>query len=363
MRDRQIFINLALTLASVIFAFLLVEIMLRIVPLGMVESTSADRGYFSKFDPELGWVPIPNVRRYHSDHDFSVLVEQNSLGLRAPEEIRTARGNGDFRALVLGDSYVWGYGAGQADIFTNKGVHGRQDLELINMGVSGYGTDQALLLYRKSGNEFDVDAVVLVFTTYNDLANNLESNAYGYDKPYFTLDGELTLHDGHVRDSTLRRWWTGFLTHSRAATVVNNGILNLRWLISRSIDDEEALAEARDQVRTPQPLREKDIKGLNLTAALIAQLRDEVEANGAQFQVVFVPFKPHVLAQQALDHPLVTPLGERLAARGVKFTSPYDIFLERAKAGERLFNLEDNHFNAAGHKLFGEFVAGKLPAR
>jgi hypothetical protein len=178
---RQIAGNLVLMLASIVFAFAIAEILLRIVPLDIVGSASGDRGFFSKFDPKLGWAPIPLVRQHQSEHGFSVLVEQNSFGLRAPEEIGMARANGKYRALVLGDSYVWGYGAEQADIFTNGAVHGRDDLELVNMGVSGYGTDQALLIYRGFGSNFDVDAVVLAFTTYNDLSENLSRNVYGSD--------------------------------------------------------------------------------------------------------------------------------------------------------------------------------------
>lgn len=360
-RSRQILGNLALMLASVVFAFAMVEVMLRIVPLDFVGSASGDRGYFSKFDPKLGWAPIPSVRQYHSQQGFSVLVEQNSLGLRAPQEIGMARTNGKYRALVLGDSYVWGYGADQADIFTQDMVHARDDLELVNMGVSGYGTDQALLLYRNFGRDFDVDAVVLAFTTYNDIANNISEEAYGYDKPYFTLDNGLTLHDGHIADATFRRWWTGFLKESRAASLINTGIVNLQYLLSGPVDAKRALSKALDRVRTVGELDEEDKKGLDLTAAIIAALRDEVESKGAQFSVVFIPYKPHILAKLDNDHPLVTPLSERLDALGVKHSSPYAAFLAETNKGTDLFNVQDNHFNAAGHKVFGTFVAGTLP--
>jgi hypothetical protein len=333
------------------------------VPLDFVGSAGSDRGFFSRFDPKLGWSPIPSVRQYHSDQDFSVLVEQNRLGLRAPEEIGMARANGKYRALVLGDSYVWGYGAEQADIFTNGAVHGRDDLELVNMGVSGYGTDQELLLYRDFGSKFDVDAVVLAFTTYNDIDNNLDKRAYGYQKPYFKLDNGLTLHDGHIADSTLRRLWNGFLQESRAASLVNTGVLNLRYMVSARFDSDKALSKAVDRVRTVKELTKKDKKGLDLTAAIIAALRDAVEARGAQFLVVYIPFKPHILAQVDNDHPLVAPLSERLDALGVKHFSPYAAFLAQAKAGTQLFNGKDNHFNAAGHKAFGAFVAANLPKR
>ncbi len=362
MRLRPLLANLALVLGSVAVTLLLVEIALRVVPLNIAASASTDRGFFSKFDPKLGWAPVPGVKGYHSDHGFSVLVEQNSLGLRAPEDVGPERRNGDYRALVLGDSYVWGYGAAQDEIFTNPNVHGGKGLELVNMGVSGYGTDQELLLYRELGSRFDVDAVVLVFTTYNDVSNNSTPEAYGYDKPYFTLDGELKLHDSHVSDSLGRKIWNGFIDSSRTASLVNTGLVNLGYMMSDRSSADNALAEAIDRIRTPDELNQKDMKGVALTAAIIGQLRDEVEARGDRFEVVFVPYKPHIVALQENDHPLVKPLAEQLAAMGIETASPYRLFLDEAREGVSLFNSGDNHFNAAGHKLFGRFLAEQIQA-
>ena len=48
----------------------------------------------------------------------------------------------------------------------------------INCGVSGYGTDQEYLFYLREGQKFDVDQVVLAFTLYNDVENNLNSKQY-----------------------------------------------------------------------------------------------------------------------------------------------------------------------------------------
>jgi hypothetical protein len=359
-RLRQFFGNLALTLASIIFAFGIAEAMLRLVPLEIVGSASGDRGFFSKFDPKLGWSPIPSVRQYHSDQDFSVLVEQNSLGLRAPENIGMARTNGKYRALVLGDSYVWGYGAQQDDIFTNGAIHGRDDLELVNMGVSGYGTDQELLLYRDFGSKFDVDTVVLAFNAYNDISDNLSRNVYGYDKPYFTLENGLVLHDENIGDSRIRSVWNKLLTESRAASLVSTGLLNIRYLVASWWGGDD-FSQAIAKVREPRALKDKELRGIDLTAAIIAALRDEVESRGAQFYVVYIPYKPNILAKVDNDHPLVAPLNERLDALGIRHYSPYASFLAQARAGTQLFNGKDNHFNAAGHKVFGEFLAATLP--
>jgi len=46
-------------------------------------------------------------------------------------------------------------------------------MELLNLGVSGYGTDDALDVLRRYGPELEPDLVLLGFTLGNDVRNNL----------------------------------------------------------------------------------------------------------------------------------------------------------------------------------------------
>src|ERR1051325_6658817 len=173
--------------AAVLISFTIValfgEVMLRLcAPRPVVD----EKYRFCRFDHELGWAPLENVT--YSEKGF--FVHQNQFGLRAPDTIQLRNTSGRKRVLVLGDSYVWGYGATQDELFTAPQVY-RTDDELINGGVSGYGTDQAYLFYLREGQKFDVDEVVLAFTLYNDVKNNLHSKQYSYLKPYFTLNAGL----------------------------------------------------------------------------------------------------------------------------------------------------------------------------
>ena len=88
---------------------------------------------------------------------------------------------GKKRILVLGDSYIWGFGTNQENIFSAPEVHRTND-EIINGGVSGYGADQEYLFYLRTGQKFDVDQVVLALTLYNDVENNLASVQYTRQK-------------------------------------------------------------------------------------------------------------------------------------------------------------------------------------
>src|SRR5262249_48683073 len=96
-----------------------------------------EKDRFCRFDHELGWAPLENFT--YAEKGF--LVHQNQFGLRAPDDIQLKNTSGRKRVLVLGDSYVWGYGATQEELFTNRQVY-RTDDELINCGVPGYAPPQ-----------------------------------------------------------------------------------------------------------------------------------------------------------------------------------------------------------------------------
>ena len=347
--------NTLLVLASIFLTLLVAEALLRVVPLGFSTSAGGDRGYFSQFDPELGWAPVPSTTQYHTVDGFSVRVHQNSLGLRSSTETALKNDGTRHRVIVLGDSYVWGFGAEQEDIFTEPSTHGRDDLELINLGVSGYGTDQELLLYRRLGKKIEADEVVLVFTTYNDISNNMSRKQYGYYKPVFSNNGKLVVHDSHVRDRTVRSVGLWFRNNSRVVQLVGTAALNIRYWWQNRNGDELSAMRARGRVLTADDVREPDMEGVDLTIALIAAIRDEAARQGATFSVIFIPYKPNILALKDKGHPLVPVLEERLGAEGIACIDPYPEFLEAAKSGTSLFNTRDNHFNAAGHKLFSRF--------
>jgi len=346
--------KVGLALASIGSALLLAEGALRSLPVSGVPTAASDRGFFSHFDPQLGWAPKPSVSGIHRDKGFSTLVSQNHFGLRAPDDLQPGRHGAGRRMLVLGDSYVWGYGVSQEELFSAARVHG-SDTEIINFGVSGYGTDQELLFYRRLGTRFEVDDVVLVFTPYNDVSNNLASRQYDHEKPYFTLQsGQLSLHDGHVIDWVWRDWAEDVRVSSRILNLIDSALLQIRNRVLQTTASMAGVAEARDDVRRPGDVTARDREGVELTRALIRTLRDEARAHGADFWVVFVPYKPHILADAPENHPLVPLLAAALSADGIRYYEPYPFFLAASRAGQSLFNPLDNHFSAAGHREFAK---------
>jgi hypothetical protein len=141
-------------------------------------------GHRYVYDPDLGWRNIPNWRSTTINQALSI----NSKGLRDREH-PYEKPPGFSRILVLGDSYAWGYGVSDDEAFPSVlekmlgSTVGRW--EVINGGVSGWGTDQEFLFLEREGVKYDPDVVLLALFLMNDPFNNASSKQYGLHKPVF----------------------------------------------------------------------------------------------------------------------------------------------------------------------------------
>lgn len=160
-------------------------------PLYLEEPGHERTGHRYLYDDVLGWRNIPDWQATTNGKPLTI----NSLGLRDSEHTYE-KSAGVKRVLVLGDSYVWGYGVGDDETFCarleNRYSERNEQIEVINTGVSGWGTDQELLYLREEGYKYQPDVVVVAFFIGNDVDNNVAARQYELNKPVF-VDGTLTL--------------------------------------------------------------------------------------------------------------------------------------------------------------------------
>ena len=158
-----------------------------LLPIYAQEPGAEHSGHFYIYDPQLGWRNVPGFIATTLEEPLTI----NSKGLR-DREYEWDKPAGKRRVLVLGDSFTWGYGVADDEIFTEvleaKLAPGWQ---VINTGVSGWGTDQEYLYLVEEGFDYHPDLVVLAFYTFNDPREVVESDMYGLSKPVF-LDTGLT---------------------------------------------------------------------------------------------------------------------------------------------------------------------------
>jgi hypothetical protein len=65
------------------------------------------------------------------------------------------------RAVALGDSFVWGNEVTEEENFSALLDQADNGLQVLNMGVPGYGIDQAILKYERHGAAYEPDVVIL----------------------------------------------------------------------------------------------------------------------------------------------------------------------------------------------------------
>ena len=160
-------------------------------PIYLQEQGHERTGHRYLFDPRLGWRNIPGWSGETNGKPLTI----NSRGMR-DREYALAKPAGVTRVLVLGDSYTWGYGVANQEIYTEvlerSLAKGGAKVEVINSGVSGWGTDQEYLFLERDGIKYQPDVVVLALFLFNDPENNASSRQYGLSKPVF-MDPLMTL--------------------------------------------------------------------------------------------------------------------------------------------------------------------------
>jgi hypothetical protein len=165
------------------------EVLLRVADFRALRQDASERSLAYGYDAELGWVPSANsvstvttVRTIHAQH--------NSLGFRDAE----FQPDGRPIMLFIGDSFVWGVDAEAGERFTDLLRDRLPQFQIVNAGVSGYGTDQEYLWLQRIWSSVRPQVVVMFFCTDNDRLDNVSNLRYGrYRKPYFETTPEGTL--------------------------------------------------------------------------------------------------------------------------------------------------------------------------
>ena len=412
-RKRRV-VKLAMLLASVAFALLVCEVALRLIDYSFPT--------FYTTDDERGFRLRPGARGAYRKEGESY-VEINSAGLRDREHARE-KPAGVLRVAVVGDSYAEALQVPVEQAFwavAERGLNERcpalagRRAEMINFGVSGYGTAQELITVRRHVFDYSPDLVLLAFTTNNDVTDNSRALKRADEMPYFVLsDGRLTLDDSfrdsrpfRLRKSVPSRAGAWLRDNSRVLQALNHAHYAFKGYLARR-RARAAAEQARQQQRPPQtatqpgaqtaatpianvgdigvdnlvyrePVDATWAEAWRVTEALLVEMRDEVERRGARFFVVTLSNGPQVLPDPAARESFVSRFGAtdlfypdlRLRALGERHN--FTVFnlapeLQAYAEQRRLYlhgfgaDMGNGHWNADGHRAAGHLLAQKLCA-
>lgn len=342
-----------------------------------------------QFNPLYELSFIPNAEGWNTSlrGEYSTYVKFNSRGLRGPE-VDYRKPENTFRILVLGDSFTAALQVPEAETFPRllenqlRQRFPQTNIEVINAGVVGYGTDNALAYFVNEGYKYQPDLVLLAFFTGNDLTDNIWYPLYRLE------DGALLPVEPERPAERAAAWaqegglfWrvrTYLYTHSRLYSV------SIELLTLSAVQNLPGLAQLLTSlglVEITQPLvnqgnfyvfRYLPPEAWNATEALLLELKRQVAAHHSQMVVVILPDETEVSEQRrreivsAYAHLVegkITPgpppaeqLAEILQQRHIPHLSLLPTLKNRQQNNEPLYYRYDGHWTPAGHRLAGQAI-------
>jgi len=405
-RAKRIGMNLLLLSVSLGVALFGAEFALRYIK-GFGPAVSPK--LFCEYDPVLGWRKVPGKEGWIDGRGYRVHEKINSKGLRGPE-FPYDKPEGEFRILVLGDSFVEGYFVSLEDLFIQRledALNRRGDgyrYRVINGGTGAYSTDQELLFFQNEGRKYEPDLVLLV-ACYNDMWYNTRdrysSARDSWLKPLFKLDGDrLVLTNVPTprtkatpvrseRRLTSRQWLN---RNSIIYHFVRKRLKRISWLNNAAIRMGLAQEEVRPKTvhrkakgveitsipphlqiyQDPSPPEIE--KAWTITEALLRELMRQVEATGARLMILYAPIKGRVQFEEwaeAIKREYgLTDLDK--ASRDLEFlcnslSLPYidptgRLRDEMKRTGERQYYERDGHWNVRGNETVAKVLIEYIEA-
>jgi hypothetical protein len=230
---------------------------------------------------------IPNSTFQHTSVDGRWEFRTNAQGFRDDENYEYRKPDGLRRVLVLGDSQTQGFEVRQSATFAKvlenrlraKGV----DAQVLNTGISGFGTAEELMYLEHDGMKYHPDAVVLAFFG-NDFDDSVKSGLYEI------ADGKLV-----VRNTSY--------TPGVKAIAIMNAMPGAFWLSQRSYlfsllintfwetAKETLRVVARKNLTTEYAVRVSAVNDYEreLVVALLQQMKAVAHAANIPFIVLEIP--------------------------------------------------------------------------
>ncbi|MEM7345487.1 MAG: hypothetical protein AAF485_14695 [Chloroflexota bacterium] len=342
----------------------------------------------------LGWTGTPDFQGLAKGDAFEQSVELNALGMHDTEHPFEKEAD-TFRILMLGDSFV--HAVQVPEVETSHQILEDQlnaftetPVEVISHGVVHWGTGQQLTAYRTQGRHFQPDLVLLMVYLGNDLQDNLPGHVYSLQgrncyAPYFTVC------DGQLMPASLP-YAPGLSDLSNGCESWQRSLITMMGTIykrSRLYQQIEPLliSQYPRQIFGREypshfsalyfPTQEPELsQAWQVTLATLAQLQEEVEAQGGQFAIALI--SPDIVVQLATlpeaeraqflqDNPIFSQaqldlpnqqLATFLDEQQIPFidlAEPLAYHLDTYKIPLYIFG--DGHWNVDGNRIVGEALA------
>ncbi|MGQ9786542.1 MAG: hypothetical protein ACUVSJ_08790 [Anaerolineae bacterium] len=346
--------------------------------LDLFEQREREGKNFGQFDAVLGWSIRPNSYIVEDGTPY----ESNEIGVRAKRSYALIPPLGVTRIAIFGPSFAHADDVALPDSWPYLLESSRADLEVMNWGVGGYGTDQAFLRYTTQGAAYKPHIVIIVYEE-----DNLRRNVNRYrpfvhpetrlplTKPVFILDGDgLLLLENPFRSlSTLRHTILENPTHfldqvcphdffcvrERYEPLPADGLFSYRVL-------RTLVFEMRHRGRLPYLTSWQDSYAdpfqLEVTLRLLTLFAHTVRENGSTPIVLVCAYRPTFEEYAVGNPPMYQGLIDQLRRRGIPVLdlAPEFVAANQGSLDFTGYFAPGGHYNEVGNRIVSQAVLNYL---
>lgn len=248
--------------------------------------------------------------------------------------------NGSAYAVVLGDSFAYGYGV-EAPNISSEIMENSTGKNFVNMGVPGYSTTQEYRLYERYGSKLKPNVTIL-YMFENDFLDNL------------IFEGTNTTSSGN-----------NWLQENSAIYKILKFVKNY-YLENRNFQTYTAFG--RSYTFDPAFYKKSLFEGkeghvLDLAASSLSGIKRIADPENTTFIVIFIPYREHLYqsyitnsSQYDFDFGVrsFTSLCSRLSLNCIDMS---DTFAGEIDAGNEVYLRPlDGHINELGNRLIADRV-------
>lgn len=264
-----------------------------------------------------GWgTNTDTILRYWMDGVYEAQVEYNSLGFRGPE-ISYDKPADVYRVMLVGDSFIEAREvnyedtvyAQLSDLLAHAHTPDGKQIEVFGVGATGWGTLQAYLYYQHEGHRFAPDLIIHVFII-NDVADNHPQQFYTGRGIDFAFEGDQVrlIRDGRAPEeassSPAQRWLDALpqgIQQTRTAALLRRLLNPPREVVTLAGNLGNAHPQNYIFVREPQI--EGYPEGWRRTQRAYEIWAQAARANDAQLMVVAVDISVERITEISTYYP------------------------------------------------------------
>ncbi|KHE94163.1 MAG: hypothetical protein SCABRO_00084 [Candidatus Scalindua brodae] len=362
------------------------------------------RDLFLRYEPFIGVEGIPNKKGIYATRSFKSTIELNNEGLRDydHEKLNTQK---KFRIIGLGDSFTFGNGVNNDQVFLKVLEKLNSGIETINMSIFGGNPQTSLKIYMSRGLKYEHNIAMLGIFLGSDLATYYPKDSdsppqWGFDsEDNFVLIGKMlgqeevekirkSSEDNYspTKNRNLRKrinYW--LVRHIQLLTFIGNYRNHFSNVIKGSSLYIKIFktfgAENKGSYGFPNHCRKKDSTdmdyGWRLLSKSLETMRDYAGETGAELYVVLIPSQlqsSKILYERTLrkhgqdpsEFDLEKPnrkLAQLCESLEIACLDLLPAVKEAVSKGYQLYFIRDGHMNVHGNNFVAKEIYKDLKRR